>query len=221
MFDKKEKMLEGLYRESANHNQLIYMRFSDGRTLIVKPDTWFTDKNDFDESDARYEEWECGVFMIEEVISDPSGTLSPGNLIEVTYKDYPIEIHYKYQKIYKIEVTDGYSCPECGAEIITERCGAGVTYTCPKCGWSVASTEFYPIDLDDTQYVIRLAEGTPASKEILSLVSHMTGKNFIESKKIIENCDIIFAGRAREIVKQKEHLAEQGVSFVIEPDFPY
>ena len=221
MFSDKEKMLEGLYRYSNNRNQLIFMRFSDGRALIVKPDTWYTDENDFDESDERYEEWESGVFMIEEVISDPSGKLSPGNLIEVTYKDYPIEIHYEYQKIYKIEEADNYSCPQCEEQLIKERCGAGVTYTCPKCGWSVASTEFYSIDLDNTQYKIRLAEGTPVSKESLSLVSHMTGKNFIESKEIIENCKVIFVGKAREIVKQKEYLTEQGVAFVIEPDFPY
>lgn len=98
MFNEKEKMLEELYRQSNNHNQLIFMHFQDGRTLIVKPDTWFTDENDFDESDGRYEEWECGVFMVKKIISDPSGKLSPGNLIEVTYKDYPIEIHYEYQE---------------------------------------------------------------------------------------------------------------------------
>ena len=115
----------------------------------------------------------------------------------------------------------GMTCPECGTKLIKERFGHSAVYTCPKCGWSAATTEFDPIDLDNTQYVIRLAEGTPVTKEVLSLVSYMTGKNFIDSKKVIENRDIIFAGQAHDILKQKEYLAKQGIGFVIEPDFPY
>lgn len=112
-------------------------------------------------------------------------------------------------------------CPQCGAELKKERFGHSVVYTCPKCGWSVATTESEPIDLDDTQYEIRLAESEPVCKETLALVSRMTGKNFIDSKKIIENHGTIFVGEAREILKQREFLSKQGVDFVIEPDFPY
>lgn len=112
-------------------------------------------------------------------------------------------------------------CDKCGAELRVDRCGCAVTYTCPKCGWSVATTEWEPIDLDDTQYEIRLSEGTPVSKKILSLISAMTGKNFIDSKKIIEDCGVIFVGKARDILEKKDFLTKQGVAFVIEPDFPY
>ena len=75
--------------------------------------------------------------------------------------------------------------------------------------------------MDDTKYEIRLAEGTPVCKETLSLVSRMAGKNFIDSKKVIEACGVIFIGKARDILEQKDFLAKQGVAFVIEPDFPY
>lgn len=113
------------------------------------------------------------------------------------------------------------TCPECGTKLIKERFGHSAVYTCPKCGCSAATTEFDPIDLDETQYVIRLAEGTAVSKETLSLVSYLTGKNFIDSKKVIENRDIIFAGQAHDILRKKDYLSKQGVTFVIEPDFPY
>ena len=112
-------------------------------------------------------------------------------------------------------------CDKCGAELRVDRCGCAVTYTCPNCGWSVATTEWEPIDLDETKYEIRLAEGTPVNKETLSLVSRMTGKNFIDSKKAIEACGVIYVGKARDILEQKNFLAKQGVAFVIEPDFPY
>ncbi len=113
------------------------------------------------------------------------------------------------------------TCPECETELKKERHGHSAVYTCPKCGWSVATTEFDPIDLDETKYEIRLAEGTAVTKETLSLVSHMTGKNFIDSKKIIESRDAIFVGQALDILKQREFLTKQGVAFIIEPDFPY
>ena len=97
MFNEKERILENLYVESTNRKQLILMRFSDGRAFVVRPDTWFTDENDYDESDERYEEWECGVFEIIRIVSDPSGKWSQGDLVEITYKDYPEEIIYDYK----------------------------------------------------------------------------------------------------------------------------
>lgn len=112
-------------------------------------------------------------------------------------------------------------CPKCEAQLCINRCGCAVTYTCPKCGWSIATTEWEPIDLDKTEYRIRLAEGTLINKETLSLVSEMTGKNFIDSKKIIERNEAIFIGKARTILEKKAFLTERGMGFVIEPDFPY
>ena len=96
MFNEKDKLLEELYRESSNRDQLILMLFADGREFVVKPDTWFTDENDFDESDERYEEWECGVFEIVEIVREPEAKHKVGDLIEVTYKDFPAEIRYGY-----------------------------------------------------------------------------------------------------------------------------
>lgn len=113
------------------------------------------------------------------------------------------------------------ACVKCGSELQIDRRGCAVTYTCPNCGWSIATTEWESIDLDKTQYRIRLAEGTPICKKTLSLVSRLTGKNFIESKKVIENLGVIFTGRARDILEQKSKLSKEGLAFVIEPDFPY
>ena len=112
-------------------------------------------------------------------------------------------------------------CDKCGAEMRVDRCGCAVTYTCPNCGRTIATTEWEPIDADKTQYAIHLVKGTPVCKETLSLVSQMTGKNFLDSKRAIETNEVIFVGKARDILKQKEYLATQDVAYVIEPDFPY
>ena len=112
-------------------------------------------------------------------------------------------------------------CEKCGTEMMVERCGCAVTYTCPKCGWSVATTEWEPIDLDETEYVFCLAKGNSANKETLSVVSKLTGKNFIAAKKAIEECDIIHKGKARDAVEMREFLNKIGIHFIIEPELPY
>ena len=113
------------------------------------------------------------------------------------------------------------ACQKCGAEMTVERCGCAVTYTCPKCGWSVATTEWEPIDLDDTIFTVSLAPGNPANKEMLSLVSRLTGKNFIESKKVIESNGAIFSGKAREIQNFLKDLEGKPIKVQVSPDFPY
>ena len=112
-------------------------------------------------------------------------------------------------------------CDKCGAELRVDRCGCAVTYTCPNCGWSVATTEWDPIDLDETEYVFRLSEGNPVDKATLSLVSKLTGKNFIASKKAIEELEVIFKGRARDAVEMRGFLDKSGIRYSIEPELPY
>lgn len=112
-------------------------------------------------------------------------------------------------------------CPDCGAELRIDRCGCAVTYTCPKCGWSVATTEWEPIDLDETEYAISIADGTVPDKKTLSLVSRMTGLNFIASKKLIESRGILWSGRARDAQEKIAFLKSEGLPFQITPTFPY
>ena len=98
MFNEKDRILEDLYTKSLNRDQLLLICFSDGRAFVVKPDTWFTDENDYDETDERYEEWECGVFEIQRIISDPTETWKQGDLVEITSKNFPSKIIYDYQE---------------------------------------------------------------------------------------------------------------------------
>lgn len=78
-----------------------------------------------------------------------------------------------------------------------------------------------PIDLDDTIFTVSLAPGNPANKETLSLVSRLTGKNFIESKKLIESSGPVFSGKAREIQGLLKDLEDKPIEVQVSPDFPY
>ena len=113
------------------------------------------------------------------------------------------------------------NCQKCGTEMTIERCGCAITYTCPKCGWSMATTEWESIDLDKTEYVFRLAKGNQINKATLSLVSKLTGKNFIASKRAIEELEIIHKGTARDAVAMRDFLDKNGIRYSIEPNLPY
>ena len=112
-------------------------------------------------------------------------------------------------------------CPKCGAELRIERNYPSFSYICDNCGWEAVTTMWDPIDLDDTIFTVSLAPGNPANKETLSLVSSMTGKNFIESKKLIESNGVIFSGKAREIQNFLKDLKDGPIKVQVSPDFPY
>ncbi len=112
-------------------------------------------------------------------------------------------------------------CPNCGHQLRIKREYPSFALICDHCGWGVATTMWDPIDLDETEYVIRLAEGNIVNKKTLSLISQMTGLNFILSKKLIESFGILWSGKAREAKEKIDFLKEQEISFTITPEFPY
>lgn len=108
------------------------------------------------------------------------------------------------------------TCPKCGAKLREERRGyPSFAVVCDNCGWEAATTMLDPIDLDDTIFTVSLAPGTPANKETLSLVSRLTGKNFIESN------GPVFSGKAREIKSLLKDLEDKPIEVQVSPDFPY
>ena len=112
-------------------------------------------------------------------------------------------------------------CPKCGAHLRTERNYPSFSYICDNCGWEAVTTIWDPIDLDDTIFTVSLLPGDPVTKETLSLVSKLTGKNFIESKKLIESNGVIFSGKAREIQSLLKNLDDGPINVRVSPNFPY
>ena len=112
-------------------------------------------------------------------------------------------------------------CPNCGHPLRIKREYPSFALICDHCGWEVATTTWDPIDLDETEYAISIADGTVPDKKTLSLVSRMTGLNFIASKKLIESRGILWSGKARDAQEKIAFLKEQEISFTITPEFPY
>ena len=114
-----------------------------------------------------------------------------------------------------------HTCPNCGAKLRVERNYPSFAYICDKCGWEAVTTKWDSIDLDETEYVFRLAEGNKTDRDTLSLISKLTGKNFIASKKAIEGLEIIHKGKARDAVEMRNRLDKSGIRYSIDPEFPY
>ncbi|MCQ2797617.1 MAG: hypothetical protein MJ241_04060 [Bacilli bacterium] len=116
-------------------------------------------------------------------------------------------------------ITD--KCPECSAALEEKREGSALTYICSKCGWSVATTDFEPIDLDQTVYSITLIDGNVPSKRKLSALSKITGKNFIECSTLIKTNGVVMSGKARKVIEYRDILNDAELKFDINPHFKY
>ena len=113
-------------------------------------------------------------------------------------------------------------CPNCGAKLRAERKNyPSFSYICDSCGWEAVTTKWDPIDLDETEYVFRLSEGNTVDKATLSIVSKLTGKNFIASKKAIEELEVIFKGKARYAVEMRVFVEKSGIRYSSYPELPY
>lgn len=114
-----------------------------------------------------------------------------------------------------------YTCPECGSEMTAVYEKPALNLTCPKCGCKIATTRWEDIDLDDATYRIFLKSNRSPSTESIKIISKITGLNFINSKKLLENGGLLFEEKAVDIKRQKTNLDLNNIKYTIEPMFPY
>ncbi len=114
-----------------------------------------------------------------------------------------------------------YLCPKCGSEIVAVYEKPALNLSCPKCGCKTVTTKWEEIDLDSTIYVLKLNKIESPTIDVLLLVSKLTGENYLTIKKNLMKGDIIFKGRAIEIMDLKKIFDEAGIKYSINPDFRY
>ena len=114
-----------------------------------------------------------------------------------------------------------YFCPKCGTEMIADYEKPALNLTCPNCGCKIATTKWEDIDLDDTDYEVVLKPSINHSMEQIKFVSKLTGLNYIDSKKLLENGGILLKARAVELKEKMNSLVAIGINFSVTPDFPY
>lgn len=112
-------------------------------------------------------------------------------------------------------------CEKCETEMIPYKNGRTIGMICPNCGWGWATTEFEPIELDQTIYTIHINTITNPSKEVLKFVSKILNANFLVTYKLLKDGQASFSGKAIEIKNIIKKLQNLEIKYSITPDFKY
>ncbi len=78
-------------------------------------------------------------------------------------------------------------CPICGKIMRCEINNSAINYYCDACEYSEASTYYDPKIWDISEYSIILKPQNNINLDQIKLISHLSGLNFISSKKLL-NC---------------------------------
>lgn len=113
-------------------------------------------------------------------------------------------------------------CPKCGSILQISHIGSTQSASCAKCGWSVATSYFSPLELDDKNYVIFVKQNATPNIHQIKAISKISGDNFVEIKKKyqLEKFEV-FTGRAIDVLPIKEKLEKENIAYSIVPDFKY
>lgn len=114
-------------------------------------------------------------------------------------------------------------CEKCGHEMVSIDKKIPVGKTCPNCGWGWATSYIEPIYNDMQIYIVTLNSVASVTKDTIKTIAEITGQNFLQTKKILENLpQIVFTGKAPEVAKICGIMkSNQGVEFEVSPEFPY
>lgn len=114
-------------------------------------------------------------------------------------------------------------CEKCGHEMKSIDESIPVGKTCSNCGWGWATTYIEPIYNDMQIYTVMLNSVVSITKETIKTIAEITGQNFLQTKKTLENLpQVVFSGKAQNVLKICQSLkAKPFFDFKISPDFPY
>lgn len=112
-------------------------------------------------------------------------------------------------------------CPKCGSKMLVTWNPPGISSKCSSCDYNIASTSFHPIDCDDTIYKVALVKLDGINIETISVISKLSGLNFIQCRKIINNGEIILTGRACDINEKIDILLDKKIKIKITPPWKY
>ena len=114
-------------------------------------------------------------------------------------------------------------CEKCGSLMRPLDSQKSIGMTCDKCGWGWATTYIEPIYNDMQIYIVTLNSVALVAKDTIKTIAEITGQNFLQTKKLLENLpQIVFTGKAPEVVKICGIMKlNRGVEFEVSPEFPY
>ena len=112
-------------------------------------------------------------------------------------------------------------CEKCGTTMVSFKEGRTIGMKCPNCGWGWATTQFDPIDLDETIYSVKFDVIINPSKEQLKIILKMLNVNFLITAKLLKEGTASFNGKAIDIQSKLKELYGQDIHYSISPDFKY
>ncbi len=112
-------------------------------------------------------------------------------------------------------------CPKCGNEIIVINNGREIINKCNSCDYEVVTTYNSQMDLDNTKYVISILSDNEISLNNIKLVSKLTGLNFVQSKKCLQDGYSFNKEYAEEVLEKKKIFEKYDIKYRIIPKFPY
>lgn len=112
-------------------------------------------------------------------------------------------------------------CLRCGSETVEKTGGAEIIMECPECGWKAVTTCMSEIEDDLTRYSITIEKGNLVDKELIKLVSGISGKNTLEARKLLMEGGLMVREYAIVIKKIIAELDMAGIEYQIDPQFPY
>lgn len=113
------------------------------------------------------------------------------------------------------------NCEKCGSELIYRIQGHSCSWTCPQCGWGIATSYFAPIDLDQTEYIVRIHAVASPPIQMIKSVTRILSCNSIEARNSLVHGTAEFSGMAPIVKKYVAELESAGLQYDITPAFPY
>lgn len=111
------------------------------------------------------------------------------------------------------------TCDSCGGELSLLSEGRCEGLRCSCCGWSLVTTRFPDIEVDDQEYKV-FCSGDYSDLAHVRAVSEVVSCNFLMSREVLrDESYLVFSGPAVEVVRVKRRLESVGVECVIKPDF--
>ena len=112
-------------------------------------------------------------------------------------------------------------CAECGGELEARQEGSVQGLYCKNCGWQVVTTYIPPIELDKTDYEVRVTGGDFHNEAHVKAVAEVSGRNFLGARKLLQESEPrVFKGKATEVVRAEAVLTAAGVGVQILPPIP-
>ena len=112
-------------------------------------------------------------------------------------------------------------CEKCKEKMIWKIDGSTQGWSCPECGWNVITSYISEINLDETEYSIYIEKPLKIETEKIMIISKIANVNYIVAKQMLEEEYCILKARATKVKDTINKLEELDIKYHVNPSFKY